>query len=221
MSAKRISSSNSVRPSIEDTSNWQKPSLIYSDNDTMSKDDLIEAITLRLTRLEELEQENIILKRKLNRYFLNYFPFVTALFRKPWMCHWVQLNYSAYDRSKLKLPVLSNLESSPHSFSIFFFLFSLFWLGKALYFNVATISFPPLAASLLNVNDTIQHLWPIKTNLAGQESNALGVNNYAADVTNCNFNPIQKKILKFTITWQHEDRWRIYLKSETTARRER
>lgn len=126
MSAKRISSSNSVRPSIEDTSNWQKPSLIYSDNDTMSKDDLIEAITLRLTRLEELEQENIILKRKLNRYFLNYFPFVTALFRKPWMCHWVQLNYSAYDRSKLKLPVLSNLESSPHSFSIFFFNFLYF-----------------------------------------------------------------------------------------------
>ena len=76
MSAKRISSSNSVRPSIEDTSNCQKPSLIYSDNDTMSKDDLIEAITLRLTRLEELEQENIILKRKLNRYFLNYFLFV-------------------------------------------------------------------------------------------------------------------------------------------------
>ncbi|CAH3046942.1 unnamed protein product [Porites lobata] len=66
MSAKWISSSNSVRPSIEDTSNWQKPSLICSDNDAMSKDDLIEAITLRLTRLEELEQENIILKRKLN-----------------------------------------------------------------------------------------------------------------------------------------------------------
>ena len=93
MSAKKISSSNSVRPSIEETSNWQKPSLIYSGNDTMSKDDLIEAITLRLTRLEELEQENIILKRKLNRYFLNYFLFVTAVFRKPWMCHWVQLNY--------------------------------------------------------------------------------------------------------------------------------
>ena len=87
MSAKRISSSNSVRPSIEDTSNWQKPSLIHSDNDTLSKDDLIEAITLRLTRLEELEQENIILKRKLDRYFLNYFLFVTAVFRKPWMCH--------------------------------------------------------------------------------------------------------------------------------------
>ena len=123
MSAKRISSSNSVRPGIEDTSNSQKPSLIYSDNDKMSKDDLIEAITLRLTRLEELEQENIILKRKLNRYFLNYFLFVTAVFRKPWMCHWVQLNYLAYDRSKVKLPVFSKLESSPHSFSIFFLIF--------------------------------------------------------------------------------------------------
>ena len=87
MSAKRISSSNSVRPSIEDPSNLQKPSMIYSGNDTMSKDDLIEAITLRLTRLEELEQENIILKRKLNRYFLNYFLFVTEVFRKPWMRH--------------------------------------------------------------------------------------------------------------------------------------
>lgn len=62
MSAKRISGSNSVQPSIEATSN----SLIQSSNDTMSKDDLIEAITLRLTRLEELQQENIILKRKLH-----------------------------------------------------------------------------------------------------------------------------------------------------------
>lgn len=69
MSAKRISASNSVQPSIEATSN----SLIQSSNDTMSKDDLIEAITLRLTRLEELQQENIILKRKLHRYCLNYF----------------------------------------------------------------------------------------------------------------------------------------------------
>ena len=83
MSAKRISCSNSVQPSIEATSN----SLIQSSNDTMSKDDLIEAITLRLTRLEELQQENIILKRKLHRYYLNYFLFVTTVFRKPWMCH--------------------------------------------------------------------------------------------------------------------------------------
>ena len=81
MSAKKISSSNSVQPSIEATSN----SLSQRSNDTMSKDDLIEAITFRLTRLEELEQENIILKRKLHRYCLNYFLFVTAVFRKPWM----------------------------------------------------------------------------------------------------------------------------------------
>lgn len=134
MSAKRISSSNSVQPSIEDTSNWQKPSLIYSDNDAMSKDDLIEAITLRLTRLEELEQENIILKRKLNRYFLNYFLFVTAVFRKPWMCHRVQLNYSAYDRSKVTLPVFSKLESSPHSFSIIIFLIFFILTRKGLIF---------------------------------------------------------------------------------------
>ena len=83
MSAKRISASNSVQPSIEATSN----SLIQISHDTMSKDDLIEAITLRLTRLEELQQENVILKRKLHRYCLNYFLFVTAVFRKPWMCH--------------------------------------------------------------------------------------------------------------------------------------
>ena len=76
MSAKRISSSNSVQPSIEATSD----SLIQSSNDTMSKDDLIEAITFRLTRLEELEQENVILKRKLHRYCLNFFLFVTAAF---------------------------------------------------------------------------------------------------------------------------------------------
>lgn len=79
MSAKKISSSNSVRPSIEAASNWQKPSLNYSSNDTMSNDDLIDVITLRLTRMGELEQENIILKRKLNRYCLFYFLFVTAV----------------------------------------------------------------------------------------------------------------------------------------------
>ena len=73
MSVKKASSSNSVRPSVEATSNWQKPSLIYSSNDTMSKDSLIDAITLRLTRLEELERENVILKQKINRYCLFYF----------------------------------------------------------------------------------------------------------------------------------------------------
>lgn len=45
----------------------------------MSNDDLIDVITLRLTRMGELEQENIILKRKLNRYCLFYFLFVTAV----------------------------------------------------------------------------------------------------------------------------------------------
>lgn len=79
MSAKKMSSSNSVRPSIEAASNWEKPSLNYSSNDTMSNDDLIDVITLRLTRMGELEQENIILKRKLNRYCLFYFLFVTAV----------------------------------------------------------------------------------------------------------------------------------------------
>ena len=79
MSAKKISSSNSVRPSIEAASNWEKPSLNYSSNDTMSNDDLIDVITLRLTRMGELEQENIILKRKLNRYCLFYFLFVAAV----------------------------------------------------------------------------------------------------------------------------------------------
>lgn len=79
MSAQKISSSNSVRPRIEAASNWQKPSLIYSSNDTMSNDDLIDVITLRLTRMGELEQENITLKRKLNRYGLFYLIFVTAV----------------------------------------------------------------------------------------------------------------------------------------------
>ena len=119
MSAKRISASNSVQPSIEATSN----SLIQISHDTMSKDDLIEAITLRLTRLEELQQENVILKRKLHRYCLNYFLFVTAVFRKPWMCHWVQLNYSVkrkIDREQ-KFLLLASWESSPHSFPFFYF----------------------------------------------------------------------------------------------------
>lgn len=162
MSAKRISSSNSVRPSIEDTSNWQKPSLICSDNDAMSKDDLIEAITLRLTRLEELELENIILKRKLNRYFLNYFLFVTAVFRKPWMCHWVQLNFSAHDRLKVKLPVFRKLESSPHSFSFSFFFFNfLYFYWERPYIVISQLFHLPLSQP----RDMIQHVWPIKTNL--------------------------------------------------------
>ena len=59
-------------------------------------------------------------------------------------------------------------------------------MGKALYCNVATISFAPLAAS-----------WHDSTcvtykNKLSQESNALGINNSAAGVTNCNFNPIKK-----------------------------
>lgn len=65
MSTKIISSLNSVRPSSETISNQNKPSSINSSSDALSAADLIEAMTVRLVRLEQLEQENEILNQKL------------------------------------------------------------------------------------------------------------------------------------------------------------
>ena len=67
MSAKMISSLNAVRPSTEAISSRNKPSSIDSNSDALSAADLIEAMTVRLARLEQLEQENEILKQKLTR----------------------------------------------------------------------------------------------------------------------------------------------------------
>lgn len=64
MSGRIMSGLNSIRPDADAVSIKQKASS-FANDDTLSTANLIEAITARLSRLDQLEQENKKLKQQL------------------------------------------------------------------------------------------------------------------------------------------------------------